>query len=101
MCQTWVASAWEWAGIILMPIPIRIWNSIDMEIWMWIRIGINTMLIHNTGMYRTSYHVPYPTNYRSSSWTIVAIVYKQEDVLKSNNSAKFYAVDIRMQFFVL
>ena len=47
MCKTW-GRIRLWIGIVFKPIQIRI--GIGMEIW--IRIGITTMRIHNTGKYK-------------------------------------------------
>ncbi len=53
MCKTWSRIRMR-IGIILMPIRIRIWTGINLEIRDRIRIGIKTMSIYNTACYRRS-----------------------------------------------
>jgi hypothetical protein len=46
MCETW-DRIHMWIGIVLVPFQVR---GINMEIRIQIRIGINTMPVHNIGM---------------------------------------------------
>jgi hypothetical protein len=53
-----VGSACVWIGIFIIPIRIRIGSTMESRIWIW--IGINTMLIHNTRTYGTDLSPRFP-----------------------------------------